>query len=203
MLLSYASKSVTLAQRARSRIKRTGMTPGGKQVWTKAEDDKLVAINGEKLGAIVHLFPGRTDAAIRFRRLKLGLSRRVIKAWSAEEDKILRRNASTMNWWQISPILPGRSRASVQGRARLLGISSPGRCDAPKPHNIPLFDAVRLRAWQDGIGLQALDRELKTGGYFHRNGYRKRNPRGFVNIGHIRKAVEFFGGELTIDWKDV
>ena len=52
--------------------------------------------------------------------------------------------------------------------------------------------AVRLRAWEDGIGLQALDRELKTGGYFHKNGaYNK--TKGYVNIGHIRKAVEFFG----------
>jgi hypothetical protein len=202
MLLSYASKSVTLAQRARSRIERTGQAPGGKQVWSEAEDKKLLATKGEELGAIVHSFPGRTHIAIRSHRLKLELRRRVAKAWSPEEDKILRRNASTMNWWQISALLSGRSRAAVQGRARLLGISSPWRWDAPKPHNIPLFDAVRLRAWEDGIGLQALDRELKTGGYFHKNGaYNK--TKGYVNIGHIRKAVEFFGGELIIDWKDV
>jgi hypothetical protein len=203
MLLSYASKSVTLAQRARSRIERTGQAPGGKTVWSAAEDKKLLATKGEELGAIVYLFPGRTDIAIRSRRLKLGLRRRVTKPWSAEEDKILRRNATTMNWWQISTMLPGRSRAAVQGRARYLGMCSVWRCDGPKSHNIPLYDAIRRRAWEDGIGLQALDRELKTGGYFHKNAFRKRNPQGYLNIGHIRKAVEFFGGELTIDWKDV
>jgi len=43
-----------------------------------------------------------------------------------------------------------------------------------------------------------------TGGYFHKNGFRKgRRITRYVNIRHIRKAVEFFGGELTIDWKDV
>jgi hypothetical protein len=204
MLLSYASRSVTLAQRARSRIERTGQAPGGKQVWSEAEDKKLLATKGEELGAIVYLFPGRTEFAIRSRRLKLGLrGRRVTKPWSVEEDKILRRNAATMNWWQISTMLPGRSRAAVQGRARHLGVCSVWRWDGPKPYNIPLYDAIRRRSWEDGIGLKALDRELKTGDYFHKNGFRKRNPQGHLNIGHIRKAVEFFGGELTIDWKDV
>lgn len=203
MLLSYASKSAAVSERNRSRIQRTGQAPGGKRVWSDVEDERILATKDEELSGIVYLFPGRTDGAIRSRRLKLGLRGRTTKAWSTEEDKVLRVNARTMNWWEISALLPGRSRAAVQGRARLLGLSSPWRGDGPTLHNIPLFDAVRLRAWEDGIELQALDRELRTGGYFHKNGYRKRNSKGYVNIGHIRKAVEFFGGELTIDWKDI
>jgi len=203
MLLSHASKSAAISERNRSRIQRTGQTPGGARVWSELEDERLLATKDEELSAIIYLFPGRTDIAIRARRRKLGVRSRSAKTWSPEEDKVLRVNARTMNWWEISALLPGRSRAAVQGRARFLGISGSWRCDGPKPYNIPLFDAIRLRAWEDGIGFEALDRELKTGGYFHKNGFRKRNSRGYVNIGHIRKAVNFFGGELTIDWKDV
>jgi hypothetical protein len=203
MLLSYASKSATLSQRNRTRIARTGQAPGGKRVWSKEEDRRLVETKDLKLTAILPLFACRTEIAVRARRVTLGLSGRVAKAWSLDEDKTLRRNAATMNWWQISHLLPGRTRAAVQGRARYLGIPSPWRGDGPKKYNVPLLDAVRQRAWEDGIGLEALDRELKTGGYFHKNGFRKRNKPNYVNFANIGKAVEFFGGTFTIDWQDV
>lgn len=86
MLLSFASNSASLAQRARSRIQRTQCAPGGKRVWSALEDEKILATKNEELGAIVYLFPGRTDIAIRSRRRKLCLRRRTAKAWSPEED---------------------------------------------------------------------------------------------------------------------
>ncbi len=155
MSLSYASKSVSLAERSRYRIERTGLAPGGKRVWSNAEDKRVVETRTQKLSVIVHLFPGRTEIAIRGRRNKLGLSRRTCKPWSTEEDKILRQNVSAMNWWQISALMPARTRAAVQGRARLLGLCGTWKSKEPKKRNIPLFDAVRQRAWEDGIGQTA------------------------------------------------
>jgi hypothetical protein len=61
---------------------------------------------------------------------------------------------------------------------------------------LPLYDEVRRRAYEDGPSMHALDNELRTGRYFQDN-HKKR-----LNWKKLARAVEFFGGEMKIDWKD-
>jgi len=206
MDISFLSRSAFLAKASRQRMQREGRTPLGHVLWSKEEDALLLKNRDRPIGEIAHMFSRRTRNALIARRVKLGCSFKSQKNWRPEEDRILREHTPKLNWRQISLMLPGRSRAAVQGRARYIGIANNEFSRArhrPKIYRIPLLDAVRLRAWEDGISLEALDKELKSGGYFRKNGMRKRNKRrDYVNIWHIKKAVEFFGGELVIDWKD-
>lgn len=203
MTTNFLSRHAAFGERTRQRMHETGRTPRGDLIWSAEEHGRLEQLRNEKLDSIVALFPGRTRGALRSRRMNYDLAPKSFQLWTTHEERVLRENAGKLNWQQISDMLPGRTRAAVQGRARYLGLCGRHLGQGPKKFDKPLFDAVRLRAWEDGIGFSDLDRELNTGGYFAKNGFRKRNKqKDYVNIRHIKKAVEFFGGELVIDWKD-
>jgi hypothetical protein len=97
---------------------------------------------------------------------------------------------------QLAKLLPGRSEYAVQGRAWYLGVRK-GCRRSPLAKGLPVYDEIRARAYEDGLSMRALDSELGTGKYFQKN-YRKK-----LNWKKLARAVEFFGGEMRVDWKDV
>jgi hypothetical protein len=62
---------------------------------------------------------------------------------------------------------------------------------------LPIYDDVRSRAYEDGLSMHDLDCELRTGKYF------QDNHRKILNWEKFARAVAFFGGQMTVDWKDV
>jgi hypothetical protein len=60
-----------------------------------------------------------------------------------------------------------------------------------------VYDEIRKRAHEDGLSMRALDSELKTGKYFQDNHSKT------LNWKKLARAVEFFGGRMTIDWNDI
>lgn len=148
------------------------------------------------------LMPGRSQQSIASKRDVTGLTYIRPNTWNDAEDRKLRQLAETLCATDIAKIMPGRHYEAIRERAKKLGIKLRSRT---KPHVMtgdPLIDAIRKRALEDGMSLMALDRELGTKGYFS-SGAIAATKRGERNrLDRIAKAVAFFGGELTINWKD-
>ena len=182
----------------RSNDRRTGHGAS----WTDDEIEVLKANRHLSARSLVPLLPGRSEQSIRTKRQHTGWTRIDDTKWSDIEDRRLKRFAETLCVTRISKQMPGRDYNSVLRRAKILGITLRPWSKPLAMSGDPLIDAVRQRAHEDGISVMALDRELGTGNYFSsdclsaaKRGQRRR-------LDNIAKAVEFFGGEITINWKD-
>jgi len=94
--------------------------------------------------------------------------------------------------------LPEHTVKQIIGKAHQLGLKRKYMGDPRLRGQHELVDQVRIRAKQDGISFQKLDRELKSGWYFQ-CGYQDTKS---VNLRHVAAAVAYFGGTLVIDWHD-
>ncbi|MGX9944940.1 SANT/Myb-like DNA-binding domain-containing protein [Bradyrhizobium denitrificans] len=170
--------------------------------WT-TEERNLLRDNRDKTSKqMMALLPRRSQQSIISMRDKTGFTYQNPFGWNDVEDRKLRKLAETLCATDIAKVMPGRTYSSVFDRAKKLGIKLRSRT---RPHVMtgdPLIDAIRKRALEDGMSVMALDRELGTKQYFSSDclSARKRGQRG--RFDKIAKAVEYFGGELTIDWKD-
>ncbi|WP_316196666.1 hypothetical protein [Bradyrhizobium sp. SZCCHNS3053] len=147
--------------------------------------------------------PGRSEQAIRRKRADLGLTAfRSYRNWYPSDDRQLAQLAKSKGAIEVARLME-RGVGSVRTRAETLGITFKSEVSRYVQTGDPLVDAVRQRCEEDGISVRDLDRELKTGAYFssHCLGSKARR-RGRPVIQHIAKAVEFFGGQLVIDWQD-
>jgi hypothetical protein len=171
-------------------------------VWTDAEDDVIRSNRRLPARQLARLLPGRTEKAIAKRSRRLG----VLKVWDHEEKATLFDNPN-LTARQLQRLLPGRSIKSIQGQRIQMGIkpvtSMPKK---PKRHLVQtgnaLIDAIRSRANADGIPMMALDREIGSSRYFSSHCLAEKAKQRPPIMKHILAAVEFFGGELTINWKD-
>lgn len=168
---------------------------GGK-IWEQPEDDVLRATVTLTVPEVQKRLPHRTASAIERRREKLDLLRRKLKPWTTREDRVLHANIEQMDYRAIASLLPGRSDHAVQGRAWYLGVRKGCRRN-PKVKGLPVYDDVRSRAHEDGLSMHDLDCELRTGKYF------QDNHKKILNWKKLARAVAFFGGQMTVDWKDV
>jgi hypothetical protein len=195
MDLGTLSRNAWSANNSRELQRRRGYTYRGDKIWEVGEDDIVRATAHLTIPKAQKRLPHRTCRAVERRREDLGLCRRKLKPWTTFEDRTLRTNIG-LDYPAIAKLLPGRSAHAVQGRAWYLGVRK-GSLRPPKPKGLPVYDQLRARAFEDGMSQQALDCELRTGKYFQDNHQRT------LNWKKLARAVEFFGGEMTIDWKDV
>jgi len=170
--------------------------------WSERED-AIVKKYGPKT-AIRKLAGRRTHAAVIQRRFELSHPKEEpLKfgrgCWSHEDDAILRLHYPTVEKaYEMKRYLLGFTTKQIIGHARLLGLRRKHTGDPRLKGQFELIDQVRIRAKEDGITFQRLDRELKTGWYFQ-NGFYKTKT---VNLRNIAAAVAYFGGTLVIDWQD-
>ena len=188
------SRNAESAKRARHPQSRR--TIFSNEIWEQSEDDVLRATATLTLSEVQKLLPHRTACAIDKRRGRLHLLRRKLKPWTTREDRILSANIDKMDCRTIASLLPGRSKHAVQSHAWFLGVRK-GYLRPPKATGFLVYDEVRNRAYEDRVSLCALDRELGTGTYFQQND--KKRP----DWKKLARAVAFFGGQMTVDWKDV
>jgi hypothetical protein len=194
MDLQFLTRNTRTAKRTSYMQRRRGVTFAGSKIWDHTEDETVIQTAHEGVAATQKLLPHRTCKAIERRRQKLGASKRTLKPWTTLEDRILKTNIE-LGYPAIAKLLPGRTAHSVQGRAWYLGIRK-GRLRPAKAKGLPVYDMVRSRAYEDGMSMHALDRELGTGKYFQDNHQKKSNWK------KLARAVEYFGGEMTVDWRD-
>jgi hypothetical protein len=86
--------------------------------------------------------------------------------------------------------LPQFTIEQIIGKARNLGLKRKYLGDAKLEGQFELIDQIKMRAKEDGVPFNKLDRALKSGHYF-RDGARHRKK---VNLRFVAAAVEYFGG---------
>ncbi|MGJ4953119.1 hypothetical protein [Bradyrhizobium sp. HKCCYLS20291] len=146
--------------------------------------------------------PGRSIQAIRRKRDDLGLAAtREYKNWYPSDDRQLIEHAKTKGAIEVARLM-GRGEGSVRTRAETLGIKFKSEVSKYAMTGNQLVDAIRRRCEEDGIAVRDLDRELKAGAYFSSHCLGTKAKRRLPVMKHIAKAVDFFGGELVINWKD-
>jgi hypothetical protein len=195
MDLRFLSRNAESAKRSSYLQRQRGVTFAGTKIWDAAEDEIIKRTSGEVIAVAQRLLPHRTSKAIERRRQKLDVSGRRLKPWTTNEDRTLRSNIA-LDYPAIAKLLPGRTTHGVQGRAWYLGIRK-GCLRRPKAKGLAVYDTVRNRAYEDGLSMHALDCELRTGKYF------QDNHKKTLNWKKLARAVDFFGGEMIIDWKDI
>jgi hypothetical protein len=196
MDIRFLSRNAESARRSSEIQRARGYTFTGNKIWEEPEDAILRATADKTIPTAQKRLPHRTAKSIERRRGKLGLCRRKLKPWTTHEDRTLRANLDRMGYPQLAKLLPGRSEHAVQGRAWYLGVRK-GCRRIPLAKGLPVYDEVRSRAYEDGITMSELDCELRTGKYFQDNHQKK------LNWKKLARAVEFFGGEMAINWKDI
>jgi hypothetical protein len=152
--------------------------------------------------ALKKLLPARSLQAIRRKREELGLPvLQRYQNWLPSDDRRLIELAKTRSAIEIARLMD-RAVGSVRTRAEKLEIKF--KSEAPKhvSSGNPLVDAIRQRAEQDGIAMTTLDREIGSGHYFSIHCLSKKAKGKPPVMKHIARAVEWFGGELTINWRD-
>lgn len=170
--------------------------------WTERED-AIVKKYGPKTAA-KKLAGRRTHAAVIQRRFELNHPKEEpLKfgrgCWSAEDDATLRRYYPIVaKTREMRRYLPSFTTKQIVGRACWLRIKRKHNGDPRLKGDFELIDQIRIRAKEDGLSFQKLDRELKTGWYFQNGFYKPKT----VNLRNIAKAVAYFGGTLVIDWHD-
>jgi hypothetical protein len=195
MDLGNLSRNAQNANHYRDVLRKRGYTYRGDKLWEATEDAIVRSTAHLTVAEAQKRLPHRSCRAVERRRKNIAVSRRKLKPWTTLEDRTLRNNIN-LDYPAIAKLLPGRSVHAVQGRAWYLGVRK-GCLRRPKPKGLPIYDQLRDRAFEDGISQQALDCELRTGKYFQDNHQRT------LNWKKLTRAVEFFGGEMKVDWKDV
>ena len=195
MDLRIISKSTERANFCSFIQRQRGTTFGGDKIWEPAEDKIIVETAHEVVSVTRELLPHRTERAIEARRVTIGVGGRRLKPWTTHEDRTLRANIG-LSYPEMAKFLPNRTVHAIQGRAWYLGIRK-GCRRAPRPTGLLVYDMVRNRAFEDGLSMHALDSELRTGKYFQDN-YKRT-----LNWKKLASAVDFFGGQMNIDWQDV
>lgn len=169
--------------------------------WTKRELTRLRKHASTPLDKLVKLFPGRTPEAVKTKRTRMGFTGESNIEWPREQDDQLRAMCQAGMGWTAMARETGIDRETIRWRCINKLLIRPNK---PKVKIVgePFADAVRQRAAQDGIGMRALDREIGTGTYFTSNCELRAMRGSGPDMNAIAKAVAFFGGELTINWKD-
>jgi len=166
---------------------------GPLRVWSQ-EDDMAVRLLYPDYGALQRHFADRTLAAIKHRAAKLGVvSKRHV--WTQLEVARLRRLFAQRRPTDdaLKAAFPHIPLDKILYKARHVGIVR--ERIAPIILGVPVLDAVRQRAHDEGMCLAELDRLSGTKRYFQQSTRR-------VVWRHVAAAVDFLGGALTPRWDE-
>jgi hypothetical protein len=184
-IASYASSNAAASvfPSARSRV--------GLKVWSQ-EDDMVVRLLYPDYGALQRHFADRTLAAIKHRAAKLRVvSKRHV--WTQLEVARLRRLFSQRRPTDtdLEAAFPHIPLRKILNKARHVGMVR--ERIAPKILGVPVLDAVRQRAHDEGLTMVELDELASTRHYF------QHSSRSIV-WRHVAAAVNFLGGALMPWW---
>lgn len=194
MDLTYLVRNAASAERARSRILRSGFTISGHKIWTD-DEDLVCRIFYPDYFAICQILDTRSKKAIQTRCQKLGLTPpRQCWQWSARQQ--LRKLYPEAKKEEICKNFPGVNWQKIQSAARYYGYRR-----KKKPYKItgviPL-DQSRRRCYDINWTMRDLDEEAGTKRYFQTRGYRSKHP----NFKAINRGVTALGGRLEIRWDE-
>lgn len=194
MDLAHLARNAASAERARSRILRSGFTISGHKIWTD-EEDLVCRIFYPDYFAIRQILDTRSKKAIQTRCQKLGLvPPRQSWRWSARQQ--LRKLNPEARKEEICEVFPGVDWRKIQSAARYYGYRR-----KKKPYKITgiiSLDQSRSRCYDIGWTMRDFDEEAGTKRYFQTRGYRSKYP----NFRAINRGVRALGGRLEIRWDE-
>ncbi|TCL70517.1 hypothetical protein [Rhizobium sp. BK251] len=194
MDLAYLAKNAAIAERARRRMRREGVTMKGHKLWTDAERDVLRELAPD-YNAMCKRLPHRTHKAIEGECARLGL-RKKIHIWTAAEISKLRRLYPNASVEEICATFPHSTWTNIQQAARYHNLFR-----SRKPYkltgNHPV-DSMLKRLLPANVNLADLDKELRTKRYFRKQKWRHQRP----NYNRLVKAIEWLDGRLEVHWND-
>lgn len=161
------------------------------KVWSD-EDDFAVRLLYPDYGALQRHFSDRSLVAIKHRAAKLNVvARRHV--WTQLEVARLRRlwGQRRVSDDQLRTTFPHLTLSQILAKASHIGLVR--ERPQPKHLGIPVLDAVRQRAHDEGLSMAELDRLAGTRRYFQQSNRR-------VVWRHVATAVDFLGGSLTPRW---
>ncbi|MBY2921032.1 hypothetical protein HF259_06210 [Rhizobium leguminosarum] len=195
MSLSYHSRSVAFADRARDQTTKEGYTINGDKLWT--EDERQIARERwPNFDDIRQALPHRSRIAILAQCRKMGLRKKAHHVWSAAEVSKLRRLYPAAAVEEICEAFPHSSWANIRKSARYHGFRRKKR--PFKPTGNQPIDEMLTRLFEANISFPELDKELRTKRYFQEQRWRYARP----NYNLFVKAIELLDGELTVRWRE-
>ncbi len=194
--IHYLAQGAATAERNRQRIRRTGLTPSGHQLWTKKEDDRLRALHGTKLLREIAVDIGRSFYAVRSRAQSLGLAPKRHIWTGAEVSRLRRMYVGGESSESLAEAFPHANILNIRAIANLHRIYRTRRPFSPT--GFPLLDQVRARAFDLGYTMSDLDELTELGSYFAQVQWHKSG----LNLRAIALAIEAMDGSLMAQWND-
>ncbi len=195
MQLAGLNHRADRAERMRSRIRRSGLTPMGYRIWTEDEDSVLRS-HYPDYRKMTDELPHRNRRSVRVRCQKLGMKKTCHK-WLASELSKLRRLYRIASSKEIMAEFPGFTWKAIDARARYHGLKRETTFRYKRTGK-PIMDSILDRIEELGWTLPDLDEASGTRRYFWRHTWR--NSR--LNMKMIQLAVKALGGDLVVKWKD-
>lgn len=165
-------------------------------LWSKADDDTILRLYPD-FEALAVALPNRTRDAIRVHASAYGLRKQDQKSWSSRDERTLReinkRQGIKRNYMEA---FPARSYVQICSKLQKMGLQR--RRPPPVLFGVPIIDAVRRRAWDEGVNFRELD-AATGGGRYWRKDSRKAATDG-ISWGRVARAVEYLGGTLNAVW---
>ena len=123
------SHHLSVGERTRSRIARTGLTARGDRVWSPEETEALRRLFPDRKSLRVAL-PSRTPIAIDRKASKLGLVTR-LHAWTGSEVSRLRKLWTTgKHKAEVLEAFPGMTWSMITNQAQYSRLRRPRRAPA-------------------------------------------------------------------------
>jgi len=199
--LRWHARNARIAARARERIARTGLAPGGRHpIWNKKEDQILRA-HFPDLKAAKRRLKRRTLGAIGARARFLNMHVGRYHQWTAAEVSRLRRIYPVSSKEQVLQAFPGLRWQQILGKLTHCHIRKKRR--PPTVTGVPVIDAIRRRAFDLRISMRELDRIVCSPGYFVRHSsFRTSKSRMHRwSDAYIYRAIEALGGDVLASWR--
>lgn len=190
MDLAYLARDAVSAERALSRMLRSGFTISGHKIWTD-EEDLVCRVFYPDYFAIRQILDTRSKKAIQTRCQKLGLvSPR--QSWQRSARQQLRKLYPEARKEEICEIFAGVDWRKIQSAARYYGY----RRKKSQTRLRALSLSIKVEAVVIGRTMRDFGEEAGTKRCFQTRGCRRKYP----NFRAINRGVRALGGRLEIRW---
>lgn len=185
-------QGIEATEQARARIRKTGMTPNGRRLWT-AREDEIMKKFYPNYRVLQRKLPNRTYPALRYRAQRLGIQIRRHR-WTTFEIASLRRLYPTAPKSEVMTIVPNMKWETIRARARDLGFRRPRTF---KKTGFVILDQIRNRCRELNYSMADLDAIAGTRRYFSKAAW---ISVGKPNLANLVKAATALDGHVRIEW---
>ena len=188
------TRNIASGDRARSRMRATGLTPNGHPLWIDPETGSLRK-GYPDYNKVLREVRRRTRAAAHSKASRLRITKPRARPWDVENDKPkMRRLYPSGSKSELLAAFPGRSWPAICSIARKWRIY---RRRPVMKRDDPVVQSIVRRAAQQNISVKELTEMAGGGSLFRQGTVAKMNRRHWQRVA---RAVEALGGTLRARW---